>query len=189
MTFTEEQAITQTEKQVFIKKILTGEKKRYQSKGYGLSFAILIAVSFFFGIPELARRYWHLVIEWEEKNQWGYLWIHLVTGVAMHNIVHLLGNLMYWFFYHNEFSFIGDSAMASWGDTSALLNENGTMTVPGGYKVGPDGRGGEQPRGSIIEGNICHEIGLWQKQSSLWFQVLRRVHPPSPDLYRQRVDA
>ena len=28
--------------------------------------------------------------------------------------------------------------MASWGDTSAALNENGTLTVPGGYKVGPD---------------------------------------------------
>lgn len=73
---------------------------------------------------------------------------------------------------NNEFSFIGDGAMASWGDTSAVLNENGTVTVPGGYKVGPDGRGGEQPRGSLIKGNICHEIGLWQKQSSLWFQAV-----------------
>ena len=47
---------------------------------------------------------------------------------------------------NNEFSFIGDSAMASWGDTSSALNANGTLTVPGGYKVGPDGRGGEQVR-------------------------------------------
>ena len=96
---------------------------------------------------------------------------------------------------NSEFSFIGDSAMASWGDTSSALNANGSLTVPGGYKVGPDGRGGEQsksqlfwsslqtefvlcvdageqPRGTIIEGNICHEIGLWQKQSSLWFQAV-----------------
>ena len=73
---------------------------------------------------------------------------------------------------NNEFSFIGDGAMASWGDTSSALNANGSLTVPGGYKVGPDGRGGEQPRGSIIENNICHEIGLWQKQSSLWFQAV-----------------
>ena len=73
---------------------------------------------------------------------------------------------------NNELSFIGDSAMASWGDTSAALNANGSLTVPGGFKVGPDGRGGEQPRGTIVSGNICHEIGLWQKQSSLWFQAV-----------------
>lgn len=73
---------------------------------------------------------------------------------------------------NNEFSFIGDGAMASWGDTSEVLNENKTITVPGGYKVGPDGRGGEQPRGTVVKGNICHEIGLWQKQSSLWFQAV-----------------
>jgi hypothetical protein len=30
----------------------------------------------------------------------------------------------------NEFSFIGDSAMAAWGDTSSLLNENGTHSSP-----------------------------------------------------------
>ena len=30
--------------------------------------------------------------------------------------------------------------MASWGDTSAALNGNGTIAVPGGYKVGPDGQ-------------------------------------------------
>lgn len=64
--------------------------------------------------------------------------------------------------------------MASWGDTSAALNENGTVVVPGGYPVGPDGRGGNQPRGSLIKGNICHELGLWQlqKQSSFWFQAV-----------------
>jgi hypothetical protein len=44
-----------------------------------------------------------------------------------------------------------------------------TVTLP--YKVGPDGRGGEQPRGTKVVGNIAREIGLWQKQSSLWFQV------------------
>eukprot|EP00729_Bicosta_minor_P015501 gene15501-29324_t len=26
--------------------------------------------------------------------------------------------------------------------------------------------------GSVITNNICHEIGLWQKQSSLWFQAV-----------------
>ena len=73
---------------------------------------------------------------------------------------------------NNEISFIGDGAMAAWGDTSAALNANGSKTVPGGFKVGPDGRGGEQPRGTLVADNIVHEIGLWQKQSSLWFQAV-----------------
>ena len=70
----------------------------------------------------------------------------------------------------NEFVYIGDSAMAAWGDTSGALNQNGSLAVP--YPVGPDGRGGDQPRGCKISGNIVHEIGLWQKQSSLWFQAV-----------------
>ena len=72
----------------------------------------------------------------------------------------------------NEFAFIGASAMAAWGDTSSALNANNTARVPGEYKVGPDGRGGEQPRGTLVKGNIGHDIGLWQKQSSLWFQAV-----------------
>jgi hypothetical protein len=51
-------------------------------------------------------------------------------------------------FSQNEFEFIGDSVMASWGDTSYNLNENKSVTLP--YKVGPDGRGGEQPRGTKV---------------------------------------
>ena len=36
----------------------------------------------------------------------------------------------------NEFSWIGDSAMASWGHTGYCLNANCTRKLP--YKVGPD---------------------------------------------------
>jgi hypothetical protein len=73
-------------------------------------------------------------------------------------------------FSRNEFEFIGDSVMASWGDTSYNLNENKSVVLP--FKVGPDGRSGEQPRGTKVVGNIAREIGLWQKQSSLWFQAV-----------------
>ena len=72
----------------------------------------------------------------------------------------------------NEFVFIGDNVIAQWGDTSAVLNENKSLSVPGGWKIGPDGRGGDQPRGTKIIGNVAHEIGLWQKQSSLYFQAV-----------------
>jgi len=70
---------------------------------------------------------------------------------------------------HNDFSWVGDSAMASWGHTSTCLNENCTRKVP--YKVGPDARGGEQPHGTTVLRNLVRELGLWQKQSSMWFQA------------------
>jgi len=43
---------------------------------------------------------------------------------------------------NNEMAWIGETAVASWGHTGNCLNENCTRTVE--FKVGPDGRGGEQ---------------------------------------------
>lgn len=60
--------------------------------------------------------------------------------------------------------------MASWGDTDGRLNANSSLTVP--HPVGPDGRGGNQNRGARVIGNIARELGLWQKQSSMWFQAV-----------------
>ena len=54
----------------------------------------------------------------------------------------------------NEFSLLGNNAVASWGRS-----------------VDYDGTGGQQPRHSLIAGNICHDIGLVQKQSSFYFQA------------------
>ena len=54
----------------------------------------------------------------------------------------------------NEFSLLGNNAVASWGRS-----------------VDYDGTGGQQPRHSLIEGNVCHDIGLVQKQSSCYFQA------------------
>ena len=34
-----------------------------------------------------------------------------------------------------------------------------------------DGTSGEQPRGTLIENNFCHELGHFEKQSSCWFQA------------------
>ena len=74
----------------------------------------------------------------------------------------------------NDFSWVGDSAMASWGLTGTCLNQNCTKTI--GFPAGPDGRGGEQPWGTWVEANLVREIGIWQKQSSMWFQVRRAAH-------------
>lgn len=38
--------------------------------------------------------------------------------------------------------------------------------------AGPDGRGGDQPRGTVVTHNVAHEIGLFEKQSSFYFQAV-----------------
>ncbi|KAJ9454409.1 hypothetical protein DIPPA_59763 [Diplonema papillatum] len=53
----------------------------------------------------------------------------------------------------NEFVWIGDGAMATWGDTDGF---NATA--------------GNQPHFSSIKNNYIHEIGLYEKQSSGWGQ-------------------
>ena len=72
----------------------------------------------------------------------------------------------------NEFVEIGDSAIVAWGETSAALNANGTWRLPHGWHVGPDARGGEQPWDTHVVGNIARELGLFQKQSSFFFQAI-----------------
>jgi hypothetical protein len=37
--------------------------------------------------------------------------------------------------------------------------------------MGPDGTGGDQPRFTTIGYNFAHEVGIWEKQSSFFFQA------------------
>ena len=60
--------------------------------------------------------------------------------------------------------------MAAWGDTGHALNANGSRVIP--WPLGPDARDGNQPIGTRIIGNIVNDIGVWQKQSSMWFQAI-----------------
>ena len=69
----------------------------------------------------------------------------------------------------NEFAWIGASAMAAWGSTGKCLNAQCTRKLE--WPVGPDARGGQQPRYTRVVGNLVREIGLIQKQSSAWFQA------------------
>lgn len=55
----------------------------------------------------------------------------------------------------NEFSSLGMNGAALWGRTDGI-----------------DGRAGEQPRGVVFEANFCYRVGIWQKQSSCYFQAL-----------------
>ena len=86
---------------------------------------------------------------------------------------------------NNEMSWVGDGAVASWGSTGVCLDAQCNQTLKWG--VGPDARGGNQPWGTHIVGNLVREIGLWQKQSSMYFQatsmhthVERNVHFNGP---------
>mmetsp|Transcript_19072 Transcript_19072/g.35127 ORF Transcript_19072/g.35127 Transcript_19072/m.35127 type:complete len:425 (+) Transcript_19072:873-2147(+) len=70
------------------------------------------------------------------------------------NAIMLSGYNRYATVTRSEFSWIGDGAMATWGET----------------KRGYDATGGAQPRHSTIEKNVISNIGLYQKQSSAWGQ-------------------
>lgn len=54
----------------------------------------------------------------------------------------------------NSFEWLGHNAMAAWGYT----NEQ-------------DGTDGQQPRSTLVARNYVREIGIIQKQSSMWFQA------------------
>jgi len=71
----------------------------------------------------------------------------------------------------NEFVWTGDSVMASWGYTAPLGTDSAGDRILAQYKSGIDGTGGEQPRGTRVIGNLVHELGHFEKQSSPWFQA------------------
>jgi hypothetical protein len=60
----------------------------------------------------------------------------------------------------NEFVSIGETAISQWGYTDG-------SPVDG---MGWDARAGDQPRGTHVTYNLVHEIGLWTKQNSFYFQ-------------------
>ena len=63
----------------------------------------------------------------------------------------------------NEFVWIGATAVALWGNT-----DGGDDRLPAGF--GFDGSNGNQPRHNLISFNLCHELGIWEKQSSCYTQ-------------------
>ena len=78
------------------------------------------------------------------------------------NAILILGFNRYATVQNSEFAWIGDTAIASWGFTTG---------VSGLHGVGWDGTDGNHPRHNQILGNIAREIGIWQKQSSFYFQA------------------
>ena len=58
------------------------ERSRYERKGFGLFFATLIAICFFWGVPQLGRLYWGSIME--TKEAWGlnYTYFFLAWSVC-----------------------------------------------------------------------------------------------------------
>jgi len=63
---------------------------------------------------------------------------------------------------HSEFEWMGGSAIAAWGYTDEISDKG---------VHGVDGTTGDFPRYSIISSNLFREIGIWEKQSSAFFQA------------------
>eukprot|EP01084_Bolivina_argentea_P030674 56800_1 len=74
--------------------------------------------------------------------------------------------------YKNEFSWIGGSSITLWGDTenitAPIFNDTGDYQVT---TMGYDGTNGNQPRMTNILQNVLHETGIFEKQSSFYFQA------------------
>ena len=64
----------------------------------------------------------------------------------------------------SEFAWIGETAVALWGETTGA-NAFGVLTD------GPDGTAGLQPVGSIVDLNWFHELGIYEKQAAAVFQA------------------
>lgn len=68
----------------------------------------------------------------------------------------------------NEFVWLGGSGVASWGRTA---------------NNGPDATDGNQPYGTAITDNICHEIGHYEKQSSCYFSGVSALANVSGNIF------
>ena len=117
--------------------------------------------------------------DWALQPQ-GAITLHGTVGGVIdgNHFTRLDGNAIFTGGYHrglnitnNEFSFLGASAIASWGWTGECLDLKCEKKLDG-IRMGPDGRGGDQAIGTYIAANIARELGLWQKQSSFYFQAI-----------------
>ena len=72
---------------------------------------------------------------------------------------------------YNEFAWIGDSCIGSWGNTEGFEFNPPLNTTERHVKLGINGTNGDQPRFSNVSYNFAREIGINEKQSSFYFQA------------------
>ena len=70
----------------------------------------------------------------------------------------------------NELTWIGGSAIASWGYTNPYSSTSND-TILGQYKSGVSSTDNEHPRYTTVTDNYVHELGHWEKQASFYFQA------------------
>merc|ERR1712228_681277 len=73
--------------------------------------------------------------------------------------------------HRNEIVYNGDNVVSAWGYTTYPDDINASTPLPSEWGMGYDGTKGNQPREIIFTQNFVHEIGIWEKQSSMWFQA------------------
>ena len=72
----------------------------------------------------------------------------------------------------NHIELTGSHAIVVWGKTSPCLNADCSRTLPDPLASGPDGRGGTQPIGTSIEGNVVREPGVYERHGTMFFSSL-----------------
>lgn len=58
------------------------------------------------GVPYFATYFWSDVLRIKDEHNISYTQFYIGFNVFLHNFIHLGANLVYWVFYHFEFSFI-----------------------------------------------------------------------------------
>jgi hypothetical protein len=58
------------------------------------------------GVPFVSNLFWSDFMRLKEEHKISYTCLYVGVNMMMHNLIHLGVNLVYWVFYHFEFSFI-----------------------------------------------------------------------------------
>ena len=83
----------------------------------------------------------------------------------------------------NDMELIGSHAIVLWGKTSPCLDANCSRTLPDPAASGPDGRAGTQPIGTLIEGNVVRETGVYERHGTMFFSALAAMTRVSGNVF------
>lgn len=82
-----------------LKDLIGNEEVRYVRKGYGLIFAILLVVSYFFVLPEMLFPL-YMMLPYKDS-----FYMYIFGMILIHFIVFIVANLGIYFIYHLEHPF------------------------------------------------------------------------------------
>lgn len=82
------------------------EKKRYQSKGYGLIFAFMLALTYFWAVPAFGRNFWPAILKFKQDHGITDGQFLVSFQVTLGNLIHLTFNLALLILHKNEFPLI-----------------------------------------------------------------------------------